>query len=1007
MGPNQRGLVGAKWSSSRNFRNDQDDEILILLENDKSLAGTARKNWMQMDKDLKRGMHQAVRERDGCQSSPQTPKSFRRIAGVTFSSPSNQASKSPLMKSGVDRWGENPRNTTRKTPMQAPMSWHAGGKEKWKASPELSHKTIPVFPLSPVHSSSSMSQQQKRQGNGTNDSTTKRSFTSLSDVSPEFNKSMSSLAPQLPKRFSSNGSFTSVDVKNVVRGHRVYKIEPTSRNCHFDHLLPSKSGSDRDLKPHIEKSKTELVSSSHHPLTIPEDSRKESVSLDSLVEEEVDAASSTNDGLNAQNFSEDLLTGPSREDANDRPTANNLSDLEKHSLPDVELFEYEVLHDKNKIFASEEGADRTETKDLDLQPVDVSGVKVMVVDKVPGKKRWSSKNIENFPIWPPVVRVIKFEKRKSSCGSDGSAFSDDLTASEGDFLSSLGDDELSAGAEMALLLPEQQTSYRIRYDGPTNLANLNEIYGLPPVPVHDDRFEPLSGPSDLMPHVPTRTTFSDTVPKVPRRGSSMEDLDDASLSSEQVVEMRSRPDVWITPLDGDTVENAVWKVKRVWAVDQVDEKEEVHSVHNIDLFSKIKTLVGAPDRPSYASSSVGGNKGKVVEEEIPSRSWHVLSVVERNGKVNSLEAEREFAEDEFRESLHHMAEEAVKEIDINKKAVEEAKRRIMMLKNSDPSKTPRHAPKMLRRNLNEAISASEGSRLCKDHTLLEASRTDESNQENGNDTSTRSDEAHTIDMSYLKATQDRADPPSSPSAENGSSAHDASAENNTICDTGMSKKKKKKRQKSTPKDKKSSSTSPPKKKSPRNPILSPQTKDGSFDIPPSPPQLLSPTAPTTIKKKRKKKKKAKENEKTAAKGGGRSLRSPEIRRICAYDMVALSDTDTEPVEESIEHKTNLESSPPKSSSPGKSIAVYSTPKREKIRAAAMVHDSDSEDDSVSETTKQKLKPDSNLDALKESRKNGLSWWQVSEQNASSGKPSIEPWTVSSKRRGGKRTTALA
>ncbi|KAL3925812.1 MAG: hypothetical protein SGILL_000160 [Bacillariaceae sp.] len=336
-------------------------------------------------------------------------------------------------------------------------------------------------------------------------------------------------------------------------------------------------------------------------------------------------------------------------------------------------------------------------EDDGLRKVDTSQVKEMVVvDKVPKSMRWSSKNIETSPIWPPVIKVAKYERRNMSGVSIGSGFSDSLTASEGDFLSSLGDDDLSTRAELSLLLPEQQTTYRIRYDGPTELENLNKIYGLPPVPDHDDRFEPLS-PSDGAPTQPSRSK-PDSLPSAPRRESSLEGLDDTSFCEEQVKAMKSRPDVWITPFEGDEVSNAVWKVKRVWEVEEEDEKEQIHSVHNTDLFTKIKTLVGAPDSPSYSSSPVGGTKENLPVDEIPrrpSRSWHVLSVVERNGRIDDLEPEKEFADDEMEENIGVIAEEAVKEIDLNKRAVEEAKKRIRLLKDSNPTdqrKTLRRQP---------------------------------------------------------------------------------------------------------------------------------------------------------------------------------------------------------------------------------------------------------------------------------------------------------------------------
>jgi hypothetical protein len=412
-------------------------------------------------------------------------------------------------------------------------------------------------------------------------------------------------------------------------------------------------GEDNDSTDDVEKMKTRRRSPKH----------------DRVRDEILAASASTNSALDASKEAPQMIIA---------------DDQKKDENPEHSKTVYELLVDQ------------------DLQRVDTTRVREMVVDKVPSPKRWSSRYTEQFPIWPPVIKVVSFEKRRMSGVSLGSDFSDDLTASEGDFLSSLGDNSLSTEDEVALLLPEQQTSYRIRYDGPTELENLNKIYELPPVPSRDDRFDP-SSPSPECPKRPSRSSRRpDSLPQAPRRGSSLENLDNMSLGEDKG--LRNRPDVWITPSEGDAVSNAVWKVKRVWAVDEEDEKEEIHSVQNTDLFKKIKKLVGAPDSPSYSSSPVGGSKDMFQGDEIPrrpSRSWHVLSVVERNGRMEDLEPEKEFADDEMEENIDLMAQGAVGEIELNKKAIEEAKKRIRLLKDAnlkDQRKTLRRQP-MSRRNL--------------------------------------------------------------------------------------------------------------------------------------------------------------------------------------------------------------------------------------------------------------------------------------------------------------------
>ncbi|KAL3941986.1 MAG: hypothetical protein SGARI_000412, partial [Bacillariaceae sp.] len=392
------------------------------------------------------------------------------------------------------------------------------------------------------------------------------------------------------------------------------------------------------------------------------------------------------------------------------------------------MYEQKELKDskihRDKAFPDADPVDE-DLEDEDLQRVDTSRVREMVVDKVPSAKRWSTKHTDHFPIWPPIIKVLNYEKQHMSGVSIGSGFSDSLTASEGDFLSSLGDNSLSTEEEIALLLPEQQTTYRIRYDGPTELENLRKIYKLPPVPSRDDRFEPLS-PSTNAPGRPSRSaTRPDSLPQAPRRDSSLENLDDVSLGDEKSKESRSRnrPEVWMTPSDVDAVSKPVWKVKRVWAVEEEDEKEAIHSVHSSDLLSKIKTLVGAPDSPSLSSSPAGGSRERLPRDEIPrtpSRSWHVLSVVERNGRMEDLEPEKEFGDDELQENINGMSEEAVKEIESNKKSVEEAKKRIRLLRDSnlkDQRKTLRRQP-LSKRHLLDSNEQDEIGPVSNSHNVV-------------------------------------------------------------------------------------------------------------------------------------------------------------------------------------------------------------------------------------------------------------------------------------------------
>lgn len=963
-------LAPIKWKSSRQFGAGQDKDIHIESDVDLSLAEKARREWMHLDKELEAGKTQMSLGRHGRPTPPQSPEiDFRKRGGATSMSRNTPGALSPTKKAYVDRWGESPKPTLRKAAIQAPKTWNAGGKKERSHSKEQDHKKFPVISCSPKnHSSPRATQYHIGQVKGSViDSNDKRwERPGMTDMVPELNQSVSSLAPQLPKRFSSDDSVVSNVAANVVvRGHLVYNIEPSSRSSQVDCFLSGISKPTETSRSWVGRSARDLPLSSNHPPNIPEADGQETDSLDRLMEEKTNPALLEGCGTSSQMLVDDSFRD---KETNEKPRTINSFD-EEQSEHVIEIQSHQILKDPEVSRTVTNESSKIKNEESDFSQVDTSRVKEMIVDKVPKKKRWSSKNVESFPIWPPVVKVIKFENRNVSGASDGSGFSDELTASEGDFLSSLGDDDLSVEAEMALLLPEQQTTYRIRYDGPTNLANLHEVYALPPVPVHDDRFEPLSSVTDHVPSVPLRTGMRDTVPLAPRRDSSVEDLDDASLGAEHISRRNSRPDVWITPFECDKSRNAVWKVKRVWAVESEDEKEEIHSVPDIDLLSKIKTLVGVPDSPSHSSSPVRG-RNKSLEDQMPrrpSRSWHVLSVVEMNGKMNNLGPEKEFADDEFEESLYNMAKEAVDEIELNERALEEAKKRILMLKNSDSTKTPRQAPGRLRRDINRGDIPPISMNLSKSGSdpTDEAATIPTTPQDiptSNNDPLTPNQEAEGTETSitqlFTPTTKQKSRPPISPSENKGNSPSKS--------------KKKKQQQKSSSKEK--SVTLP--KVSPKK-CSQLRNSEGSLDIPPPAPHLSCPTSTTTIKKStKKKKKKSKDGE---GLGMEEKLTSPSplppTRRIYASDMVADNDSDHET---SSHNEVEVEIGSPKTPSRMKTSqpSSFLTPNRGKIQAAAMVHDSDSEEEIISETPQKMLMAKPNLDAFKESRTNGSSWWQV-------------------------------
>ena len=193
----------------------------------------------------------------------------------------------------------------------------------------------------------------------------------------------------------------------------------------------------------------------------------------------------------------------------------------------------------------------------------------------------------------------------------------------------------------------KRTGYRIRYDGPTTLPI--DRYKPPPIPDFDERFASEHISRDT-PSLPSRTV--DKTPSAPRRalsGDSNEDGDDSTINSRDSC---NRPDVYITPLAGITVEDGMWTVRRVWALDEADKNEKDHTVNNSQLFQKIRTLVGAPDSPPARDGA----------PKLPMRTWKVKKVTEaEDGTVNDDASEMSLQEDEMAEGIQTFVKDAAKE----------------------------------------------------------------------------------------------------------------------------------------------------------------------------------------------------------------------------------------------------------------------------------------------------------------------------------------------------------
>eukprot|EP00980_Cylindrotheca_fusiformis_P031030 scaffold25729_cov137-Cylindrotheca_fusiformis.AAC.7 len=433
---------------------------------------------------------------------------------------------------------------------------------------------------------------------------------------------------------------------SVVRGSKVYRIDKAAKTATINNFLPrnnSSTGRSWIRKPDSDefggKPSKEMSTFS-------------GISLEDQPETSV---------IKTSNDSNDLP--PSKHEPIPIPFD---TPCEEEEYDDEILEEYDDeildLNDKQTVDTSIESEGSDTDEDLDLEhAVDRFQVREYIVDKVP-KKPWTSENIQNFPIWPPVIKVRSYEMEKLygdfSGVSIGSGFTDDDFLTDG-FSS---DEDASIADRIQRQAPDKRTSYRIRYDGPTNL-NLDS-YKM------DNRFQSECQPHDGAPNMPSRAT--DSAPTAPpRRQSSTSILDELDISVTSTDEPRDRPDVWITALSGDTSEDLLWNVRRVWDLEEEDNNEKEHSIHNRELLSRIKSLVGATERLSALSEE----KQVPVDQkdempQMPTRSWQIQKVVERRGKLEHLEPGQDLAEEQVSENIRGMAEAAVVELKENAIALE-------------------------------------------------------------------------------------------------------------------------------------------------------------------------------------------------------------------------------------------------------------------------------------------------------------------------------------------------
>ncbi|CAJ1951798.1 unnamed protein product [Cylindrotheca closterium] len=556
------------------------------------------------------------------QRSSRTIASEQHHPPRTTHSPSRIKSKNVMPSLGSSRWSSSASSVA--SSLKAPMSWHGG---KGKLSPSRLSADLPN-PLTPPNLHS------------------KNNNDAIGAASPAF--------PKKSPKSSGDGDDdkSAKSVRSFVRGSKIYKIQAPFNS--IKSFVPMSSGS--SVKSNT--SKASRWSSS---------SRDSKASVEPLPDRWASKKRTEKEPVLAVPVEEDE---EEEEDDHDNDEAEDYN--EEYEDEDVDL------NDED-----EDDDDREPSEDFDM-PVNFGKgpVREFVCDRVP-RKRFASRNVENFPIWPPVIKVRGYEACR---GGNVSAISVGSGFSEDDYLTDdFSSDEESFEEIAKTLPPAQRTSYRIRYDGPTNL-NLDAYKA-------DNRFAStveLVQP-DGAPNLPARNM--DSTPGLPprRRHSEFSDGDEHNSGTEYSEELgdskefvedsrRTRPDVWITALSGEHEEDVMWNVRRVWDIDQEDEGEKEVSVHSQQLFGQIRNLVGAMDDESLgADQSHAGTvttQKSDVKPKLPTRSWNIQKVVEAKGKLEGLQPAKQLDDKDMVDDIHVMNSEAVVELKENIKAQEELVRQI-------------------------------------------------------------------------------------------------------------------------------------------------------------------------------------------------------------------------------------------------------------------------------------------------------------------------------------------
>lgn len=232
----------------------------------------------------------------------------------------------------------------------------------------------------------------------------------------------------------------------------------------------------------------------------------------------------------------------------------------------------------------------------------------------------------------------------------------------------------------------RRTNYRIQYDGPTTL-NL-DVYGplvdIPEIdiPESDDRFElsqnegsmhmprrrrssPMGRDSDGLLIMPRRRTSSpmgregdgaDSIPPQPGRSCdedsfSDDDIFDIDATNRTPEQKRTRPDIWMTPLANEDPGERKWMLKRVWYVEDMDDKEEEYTVNHEQLVPSIQKLCGVPCEGLDKNLDIADDGGL-------SAPWLIQKIYDIEGEQAHCEEEVVCTADAMEKEMTIISEEA-------------------------------------------------------------------------------------------------------------------------------------------------------------------------------------------------------------------------------------------------------------------------------------------------------------------------------------------------------------